>query len=431
MPLRRIAGIVVSALALLLATCATAVAVPVVDGHFPTSETGTNKKIVAGPDGNMWVTINGGGKDVARVSPNGTVEEFELEGVSTPTGIGVDGEGKLWVTQGGGVASFLPSDPKGTSKATAIADVKDPASIVHGPDGNMWVATEGKVVVFVASNPTINKTIPIAGLAPKDIDVAGSGLVIADANNKRIVTMTTAGATQNVPLLGSTSTSQGVAGGPGGQIAFSKSDGTEGLGLVTPPGAPTAVEMPGDPFGVALGSDGAYWFAMSAANNVQRLTADGKATPLNGFPEKFFPRQIAPGPNNTLWVTMEIPGETYEVARISGLEPPVKQIDSPVPGPQRPETRIDKGPKKKVRTKGKRATVKFRFSSTTTGATFECALVKAKKGKKTPKPKFKGCKSPKKLKLRPGRYRFSVRAVSGGLVDPSPATSSFRVIHVR
>jgi streptogramin lyase len=432
MPVRKTAAVVVSALVSLLATCAAAVAAPVVDGHFPVSETGTNKKIVAGPDGNMWLTVNGGGKDVARISPAGKVDEFELEGVAAPTGIGVGPEGRIWVTQGGGVASFLPSDPKGTSNATAIADVKDPASIVAGPDGQMWVASEGKVVHFSPAKPEESKSITVAGLSPKDIDVAGSGLVIADAGNNRIVTMTTAGVTQDIPLLGSTSTAQGVAGGPGGQIAFSKSDGSEGLGLVTPPSAPTAVEMPGDPFGVALGSDDAYWFAMSAANNVQRLTTDGKATPLNGFPEKFFPRQIAPGPNNTLWVSMEIPGETYEVARISGLEPPAKPTTTNTPKPVRPDTRIDKGPKKKVKTKRKRASVKFRFSSTTAGATFECALVrKAKKGKKTPKPKFKSCKSPKKLKLRPGRYRFSVRAVSGGLVDPTPATSSFRVVHVK
>src|SRR6476646_451060 len=150
---RKIAVVATAGLASLLATCATAVAAPVVDGHFPVSETGTNKKIVAGPDGNMWLTVNGGGKDVARISPAGNVDEFELEGVATPTGIAVDPEGRIWVTQGGGVASFMPSDPKGTSNATAIADVKDPASIVAGPDGRMWVASEGKVVNFAPTKP--------------------------------------------------------------------------------------------------------------------------------------------------------------------------------------------------------------------------------------------------------------------------------------
>jgi len=441
MLVRKIAAIAAAVLASLLAISSTAVAAPTVDGHFPTSETGTNKKIVAGPDGNMWLTVNGGGKDVARISPAGQVDEFELEGVATPTGIGVDSEGRIWVTQAGGVASFLPSDPKGTSKATPILDVKDPASIVAGPDGDMWVATQGKVVHFPPTNPLAPKSLSIVNLDPKDIDVAGSLLVIADANNGRILTMTTAGDLQGWPLLDETTSSQGVAGSPSGQIAFSKSDKDEGLGLLTPPALPTAVRMEGDPFGVALGSDGAFWFAMSAASNLQRLAPDGTATPLNGFPEKivnaepkkFFPRQLAPGPNNTLWVTMEIPGETYEVARISGLEPPsIPTGDGAKPGAA-PETKIDKGPKKVVKTKSKRATVKFRFSSTTPGVAFECALVKkpVKKGKKTPQPKFRACTSPRKLKLKPARYRFSVRAVNGGVADPSPASSSFRVVRIR
>ena len=57
--------------------------------------------------------------------------------------------------------------------------------------------------------------------------------------------------------------------------------------------------------------------------------------------------------------------------------------------------------------------------------------IKKGKGKKTPKPKFKGCKSPKKLSLKPGKYRFSVRAVLAGVADPSPATKAFKVVHVK
>ncbi len=129
---------------------------------------------------------------------------------------------------------------------------------------------------------------------------------------------------------------------------------------------------------------------------------------------------------------MEIPGENvYEVAKVSGLEPPAVPISGAKP--KAPETKIGKGPKKKVKTKGKRAKVTFRFSSSTAGAKFECALVKLKKGKgkKQPKPKFNGCKSPKKLNLKPAKYRFSVRAVASGVADPSPATKTFSVVHVK
>jgi sugar lactone lactonase YvrE len=434
MPVRQTAAIVTSAFVSLLATCTAAVAAPAVDGHFPIPKSDENNdKLAAGPDGNMWVVIHEGENDVAKVKPDGSFEEFELEGIEGASGIALGPEGRMWVTQINKVASFDVSNPKASTKATTIATVTANNPIVAGPDGQMWVAATENVVHFSPADPTKNGAFNVPKLAPKDIDVAGSLLAIADQNNSRIVTITIAGEIKEIPLTGENGTSQGVAGSPAGQIAFSEQSQPEGLGLVTPPNPPSILQMQGDPFGVARGSDEAYYFAMSAADNVQRLTPDGKNAPIGGFPPKFFPRQIAAGPNNTIWVTMEIPGEEVdEIARISGLEPPAKPTSTNTPKPVRPETKIDKGPKKKVKTKGKRASVKFRFSSTTPGATFECALVrKAKKGKKTPKPKFKSCKSPKKLKLRPGRYRFSVRAVSGGLVDPTPATRSFRVIHVR
>lgn len=421
---------IATAVALLLAICgSSASAAPVIDGHFPIPGTfDANSKIAAGPDGNMWLAIKGAANDVARISPSGKVDEFELTGVSAPSGIAGGPEGRLWVTQEGGVASFLPSDPKNTSNATAIPAVKAGAPIVAGPDGQMWVATEGNVVHFSPAKPEEAKSIPVGGLLPKDIDVAGSLLVIADSGNKRLVTLTTSGTEKDIPLPDESTTSQGVAGSPSGQIAFSKESPKEGLGLVTPPGLPTTPLVTPGPYGVARGSDGAFWFAMSFEGFIERLTPDGKATPLKGIPAKFFPRQIAAGPDNTLWATIEDGGDNlYEVVRVSGLEPP-----GPPGGGEKtaPDTKIVKGPKGKVKTRGKLARVKFTFSSSTAGATFQCALVKLRKGKKAPKSKFTGCRSPKKLKLRPGRYRFSVRAVSGGIADLSPATRAFRVVHV-
>ncbi len=427
---------IVGGSATLLAACPGALAAPVVDGHFPIPPIdASNTKIVAGPDGNMWLPVDDGANDVARIEPGGAVTEFELNGIENPSGIAVGPEGLLWVTAINKVASFSPGDPKGTSQAFTIATVTANNPIVAGPDGQMWVAASENVVHFPPSDPGKAGAFPVPNLAPKDIDVAGSLLVIADSNNGRLVTMTTAGAPQEYPLLGTTTTSQGVAGAPDGQVAFSKSDGTEGLGLLTPPGTPTAVEMPGDPFGVARGPDGAFWVAMSAADNVERLTPGGTATPLNGFPAKFFPRQIAPGPGGRLWVTMEIPGENvYEVARISGVEPEPPAI-APIgigsPGAAVPETKIVKRPKGKVRTHRARAKIVFRFRSPAAGARFECALVRLRKKRKAPRPRFRACRSPKKLRLRPGRYRFLVRAVSDGLSDATPARAAFRVVRVR
>jgi hypothetical protein len=81
-----------------------------------------------------------------------------------------------------------------------------------------------------------------------------------------------------------------------------------------------------------------------------------------------------------------------------------------------PETTITKGPKGKV----KATTAKFKFSSPTKGAKFECKL---------DRKKFKPCKSPKTyVGLKPGKHVFKVRAVKGKTADPTPAKRKFKVI---
>lgn len=407
-------------MALLCAAAAPALAAPVVDGVFPVKGVGGNNKIVAGPDGDMWVTV-GPTNDVARITPTGEVQEFELGGVTGASGIAVGPGDKLWITYEGGVATFDPGDPKGTSKAFPMPQVKTFHSIVSGPDGRMWVATEGEVLRFDPSTPEAPEGKKIAEFSPRDIGVAGALVVIADFATPRVVTFTSSFEEKDFTIPGS---SQGVAGGPGGQIAFSAPGATpEQVGLISPPNPAQSSELLEDPFGVALGSDQAYWFAQFAAGGVVRMTTNGVKTPIGGL-SKNSPRQIASGPNNTMWVTLE-KNEEEGVARISGLEPPVEPISARVP-----QTKIKLGPKGKVKTTGKRARVKFRFTSSAQGATFQCSLVKLRKGKKPPRAVFKNCKSPRTYSLKPGRYRFKVRAVVSGQVDPTPASRTFRVVHV-
>jgi hypothetical protein len=88
----------------------------------------------------------------------------------------------------------------------------------------------------------------------------------------------------------------------------------------------------------------------------------------------------------------------------------------PPAAPVAPETQIDSGPTGKVT----RSKATFTFSSTSAGATFECALDKGG---------FTDCSSPKTVKkLANGKHNFRVRAISSaGLIDRSPAEQSFKV----
>jgi hypothetical protein len=432
-PARRLTATAVGlALVLAMAFAASASAAPALNGTFPVKGVGTNNKIAAGPDGNMWVTVSNGEEDVARITPAGDVKEFKLQGVSEATGIAVDHGGSIWITDSNGVAKFSPSNPEETSDKT-ILGIAGAEAIVSAPNGEMWVGATNLVYHFPPADPTKVTKLPVLGLSAKDIDVAGSLIVVADSNNfeegktkfGRIVTFTAAGVEGTLRTPGGM---QGLAGSPSGQIAFAAPLAVpEQSGLITPPNPAQSFELAGDPVGVARGSDEAFWIVQFTSGVLERVTSGGARSSLPGLPPESA-RQIAAGPGNTLWVTLG-KNEAEGVARISGLEPPV------VTGPpvSVPQTKLLKGPKGTVKTAAKRAQVKFRFSSTTTAPTFECALTKvkkAKKGKKAAQPKFKTCKSPKSFSLKPGKYRFWVRAVNSGVVDPTPAKRSFRVVHV-
>jgi streptogramin lyase len=424
-------------------------AAPAVTGKFELgTEISGNNKIVAGPDGNMWFTLPG--KKVGDITPAGVVKEFELTGIEETIGIAVGPEGRIWVVATGKAVSFLPSNPTGTQQKFESALINGEPNIVLGPEGLFWVASTNKVAKFSPSN--FNGTIvevPVTGaIKPKDIDVAGSLIAISDSEpvglleTSRVVTFTSAGVQKDFTIPGA---SQGLAGAPTGQIAYSAAGAKpEQAGLITPPSPVSAFELIGDPFGVAYGSDQAFWIVEFAKGGLERLTSGGVATFLPGLPVESA-RQIAAGPNNTLWVTLthkEKLVEVSEIARISGLEPPVPPTTTTTPPPSNivtvttkpvPDTSFGKGPKKVVKVLKGKANIKFSFSSTVAGSTFQCRLFRVPTGKgkrKKPHGAFTSCRSPKVLHVAPGRYRFGVRAVAAGVTDASAAERAFTVVRI-
>jgi hypothetical protein len=80
-----------------------------------------------------------------------------------------------------------------------------------------------------------------------------------------------------------------------------------------------------------------------------------------------------------------------------------------------PQTTITRGPKDKT----KKKTATFEFSSSESGATFECSLDGGV---------FAPCTSPYTLKVKKGKHSFQVRAKDvTGNVDASPATDDWKV----
>ncbi len=417
------AALFVTVATLALLPSATASAAPAVNGVFDLS--GTPGQLTEGPDGNIWITLSGSalGNDLAKVTPQGTVTEFDPADVSGPIGIAAGDDGNLWVTQAGGVAKVPPANPAGATKF-AIAAIADPRGITAGPDGNLWTASGDKVLRIPPADPANPTPFPVAGMGARGITAGPDRIWVADFAGQRIISLKTDGSEITPFAVGGMP--QEVAASNGAQIAFSDpGDDPQNVGRITPGGSPLLTPTPlSDPFGLAFGADGAYWVAQFAAGNLGRLTTAGAFTTLGGLPAASGPRYLTAGPGNTLWVGLEI---AQKVARVSGLEPPTPPTP---PTPKAPQTEITSGPKGKLKAGKRGAKARFKFNSSPAGATFECSL--KKRGKRNAREKklakFKNCKSPKRYKrLRPGRYKFRVRATLAGVVDPTPAKAAFRV----
>jgi virginiamycin B lyase len=417
---RRFGTLAAAVAATVLLQPASASAAPAVNGVYDLS--GSPAHLTAGPDGNIWATLSGSslGNDLARITPQGTVTEFNPTDVTSPVGIAAGDDGNLWVTQAGGVAKVPPADPDSATKSAIVA-IADPRGITAGPDGNLWAASGDKVLRIPPGDPANPTEFTIAGLGARGISAGPSLIWVVDFGGGRIISLNTDGTGVTPYTVGGGP--QEVAASSGAQVAYGNpGSDPQTIGRITPGGAPlTTPTPPVDPFGVAFGADGAYWFAQFAAGNLGRLTTAGSYTTLGGLPAASGPRYLTAGPANTLWVGLET---SQQVARVTGLEPPAP------PAPKAPETKITKKPGQKIKAGRRRAKAKIKFRSTPTGGAFECSL--KKKGKRDNRErklaKFRSCKSPKAYKrLRRGRYEFRVRATISGATDPTPAKAKFRV----
>lgn len=380
---------------------------PRLDGLFPVpGGIGTNNQIAAGPDGNMWVTLSGGGTDVARLTAAGVVTEFDLPGVAGPVGV-TSAAGQVWLTQANGVVRFDPADPTGSVVVTTIPAITDPRGIVVGPDDNLWTASESKVVKIPPANPA--GFTPFAGtglVSARAITATPTTLWIADFGGNQIVQVDLQGDGSTFPVG---SGPQGIAANTDGQVGFSLPGATpQAIGralpvVTTPVGA-------ADPFGVISANDRAWWVAEFAGNRLGRLTRKGVLTYPITFPLGSGPRQLAQGPDDTVWVTLDT---VDQVAKVVGVEEP-------------PQTVITAYPKPTVRTHKPRARLRYHFIATPPTASFQCRM----KHRGSPMPDWRRCSSPVTYRRPPGRYRFMVRAVTS-IPDASKAQHEVRVVHRR
>jgi streptogramin lyase len=302
-----------AALAAAVIVPAAASAAPAVDRAF--NLPGTPRQLALGPDGNVWVTMDGLTDNIARVRPDGTVDSFTAAAISSPIGIVAGPDGQLWVTETGAVAHFSPSDPS----AARRVDVPglSPNRIVVGSDGNLWTGS-GDSVVRIGTDERFVAVRPTGLQGARGIAAGGDGnLYVADFLGRQVVGITTAGASAGqFPV---DDAPQELAAGPSNQLAVTIPSNL--IERVTPPSSTVQrTDVPlTDPTGIVFAPDGAWWAANFPRDTLTRLTPDGTVTTLAGFPRSSGPRHLVVGRDGTLWVGLET---TRQIARVTGVVAP-------------------------------------------------------------------------------------------------------------
>ncbi|HEU4702117.1 MAG TPA: hypothetical protein VFS37_06500 [Conexibacter sp.] len=305
--------LVLAALAAAALLPTTAAAAPAVDRAFDLPS--TPRQLALGPDGNIWITLAGATDNIARVRPDGTVDRFTSAEIVNPVGIVAGPDGELWVSQSGSVAHFPPSDPTRARRVdiTGLAANR----IVVGPDGALWTGSNDRFV-RITTGEVVNQFVGAGLVSARGIAAGGDGnLYVADFLGREVVGLTTAGVPAGAFALDEGP--QELAAGPANQLAATIPSNL--IARFTPPSTTVQrTDVPlTDPTGIVFAPDGAYWTANFPRDTLTRLTPDGAATTLTGFPAGSGPRHLAVGTDGTLWVGLET---TRQVARVIGVVAP-------------------------------------------------------------------------------------------------------------
>jgi streptogramin lyase len=295
--------------------------------------------IAAGPDGNLWFTMNNGAgsNPCPAGAANPWVERMTPAGVAAAFQTGSNGGAPMWITSGpdgnvwftmcnvfvnntafnaiskvtadGVVTNYILTTNPEPFNAGALFN-----AITAGPDGNVW---------FTYGNETIGKISPTGGFTfyqPATCCRFFSGITagpdgnlwITEVNNTPKIARFTPGTLAFVEFtIPSGNYGQYIAAGPDGNLWFSEPVGNQ-VGKVTTDGHITELDlgsMAKEPLSVTAGPDGNVWFTEVNSLNgkkIARITPGGAVTEFScpiGHQNNCAPFWVTTGSDGNLWFT--------------------------------------------------------------------------------------------------------------------------------
>ncbi len=263
-------------------------------------------KLVTGPDGNLWFTMNStsanGAGAIGRITPSGAITVFShglpAGGLPWDTQLLVGPGGDLWFPVSGGIGRITPSGAITVFNSPALAAGSVVGRLVTVPDGDLWFP-----VYPTPTNASGGSAIGIGRITPSgSITVFSHGLPAGSL----------AGGDSN---YGRKTGAGHLVVGPNGNLWFTAtptntgSNGANGIGRITPSGTITVFSH-GLPAGSQLyslvaGPDGNLWFTVNrgfGTGAIGRITPSGVITVFShGLPSGGFVRNLVTGPGGDLW----------------------------------------------------------------------------------------------------------------------------------
>jgi streptogramin lyase len=245
--------------------------------------------LAVGPDDTVWVT--GGGSTAGTVSriAGDVITTFPNPDVPQPRGIIAGSDGNMWVT---GSNATVKVSPAGI--ATKVVDRGWPA-ITTGADGNLWFPDLTRVARMTPTGTIATyRGTPIVG--PNQMVTAGDGSMFF-TDEGTISRITTAGVL--TPDVGGQHGVSLLAGGTGGDVWFAATSATESrFGHVTATGQVTELTRTDvqHVLDLILGPEGNLWFT-TYNQGIGTLTPEGVLTMRGGDGI----HSLTVGPDGNIW----------------------------------------------------------------------------------------------------------------------------------
>ncbi|MGC2632718.1 MAG: hypothetical protein WA215_00755 [Candidatus Cybelea sp.] len=230
---------------------------------FPLPPSGWNVslRIVNGPDGNLWATVDAypGQGGIARITPSGRITVYLLPTPGADLGyITVGSDGNLWFTEHT-PNKFGRITPSGTITEFPFEDIGAPNGIINGPDGRLWICEQG---AFDQSNG--HQTFGRIERVNTDGKIYAT-YDIAPNSWQNVPEDITVGAGRKLWFTQFNAISQTI---------YEISNVTLG-GTITQYDTPNANAGPGSPI---LAGDGNVWFTEAYAGQLGRIKPSGRIT---------------------------------------------------------------------------------------------------------------------------------------------------------